>query len=199
MKRVFTLLFDGYADWELGHVLPELRRFGKFDIVTVGFDNSPVTSMGGLKVAVDLTLSQVNINDIRLFLIPGGNMWEGEYPVAEIETFLTQLEKASIPIGVICAATTVAAKAGILRNRKHTSNSLNYILSKVPGYAGHADYTGTLSTRDKHVITASGLGSVEFAMDVFDELQVMSPEMKKIWFDGMKHGRYPDNVKIPHA
>lgn len=30
-KKAYTFLFDGYADWELGHVLAELRRYGKVD------------------------------------------------------------------------------------------------------------------------------------------------------------------------
>lgn len=199
MPRVYTLLFNGYADWEIGNVLPELRRFGKLDIVTVGFTNDHVISMGGLRVSPDLVLSQLDIQDILIFLIPGGNMWEGDYPVAEIEDFLRRLEKDSIPIGAICAATTVLARAGILRNRKHTSNSLNYISSKVPNYSDHTYYTNSLSTCDKHVITASGLGPIEFAMDIFNELQVMTAEMREVWFNAMKKGQYPDNIEIPHA
>ncbi len=199
MQRVYTLLFNGYADWEIGNVLPELRRFGKLDIVTVGFTNDPVVSMGGLRVSPELVLSQLDIQDILIFLIPGGNMWEGDYPVAEIEDFLRRLEKVSIPIGAICAATTVLARAGILRNRKHTSNSFNYISSKVPNYSDRTYYTNSLSTCDKHVITASGLGPIEFAMDIFNELQVMTVEMREVWFNAMKKGQYPDNIEIPHA
>jgi len=199
MARVYTLLFNGYADWELGNVLPELRRFGKLDIVTAGFNDNPVTSMGGLRVSVDFTLSQIEIEDILMFILPGGNMWENEYPFADINTFLIRLEKAGIPIGAICAATTVLARAGILCNRKHTSNSINYISSKVPDYSNHAGYTHALSTRDKHVITASGVGAVEFAMDVFDELQVMTDEMKAVWFNAMRSGQYPDNIEIPNV
>jgi putative intracellular protease/amidase len=199
MSSVYTLLFNGYADWEIGNVLPELRRFGKLDTVTVGFTDSPVISMGGLRVSPDLALSQIDIQDILIFLIPGGNMWEGDYPIAEIEDFLRRLEKVGIPIGAICAATTVLARAGILRNRKHTSNSFNYISSKVPNYSDRAYYTNSLSTCDKHIITASGLGAVEFAMDIFNELQVMTTEMREIWFNAMKNGQYPDNIEIPHA
>lgn len=28
MSRAYVLIFDGYADWEIGYVLAELRRFG---------------------------------------------------------------------------------------------------------------------------------------------------------------------------
>jgi len=79
MKKAYTLLFDGYADWELGYVLPELRRIGKIDVVTVGFTDNPVVSMGGLRVIPEKVLSKVNIEDVLIFILPGGHMWEGTY------------------------------------------------------------------------------------------------------------------------
>lgn len=199
MKRVYTLLFNGYADWELGYVLPELRRFGKLEITTVGFDRTPVRSMGGLQVSIDRSLSEIDLEDVLIFIIPGGTMWEGDYPVSEINDLLVRLEKANIPIGAICAAATVLARAGVLRDRKHSGNSMTYMSSKVPGYSGQDGYTDALSTRDNHVITASGLGAIEFAMDIFEELEITTPEMREIWFNGMKHGQYPDHVEIPHT
>jgi len=54
MSRAYILLFDGYADWELGHVLAELRRYAKVEVVTVGFSDKAVTSMGGLRVIPNL-------------------------------------------------------------------------------------------------------------------------------------------------
>ena len=47
MSRAYTLLFNGYADWELGHALAELRRYGKVEVVSVGFSEEVVVSMGG--------------------------------------------------------------------------------------------------------------------------------------------------------
>ena len=43
MSRAYTLIFDGYADWELGHVLAELRRYGNVEVETVGFSDKTVT------------------------------------------------------------------------------------------------------------------------------------------------------------
>lgn len=31
MSRAYTLIFDGYADWELEHVLAELWRYGNVE------------------------------------------------------------------------------------------------------------------------------------------------------------------------
>jgi putative intracellular protease/amidase len=195
MKKAYTLLFDGYADWELGYVLPELRRIGKIDVVTVGFTDNPVVSMGGLRVIPEKVLSKVNIEDVLIFILPGGHMWEGVYPVVEIEEFLHSLEKAKITVAAICAATTVLARAGLVHNRKHTSNSLKYLSKMVPSYSDSAFYVDSLATGDDHIITASGLGAIEFTIEIFNELNLISSDMKKLWYDAVKHGIYPEGIE----
>jgi len=198
MNRAYTLIFDGYADWELGHVLAELRRYGKVEVVTVGFSDKAVTSMGGLRVIPDKPIEEVDIHDVLIFIIPGGYMWEGSYPKDKIEQLLHRLENAQKPIAAICAATTAVARAGLLRGRKHTSNSLSYLSEMVPEYSDRVNYVSSLATKDQHIITASGLGSIEFTMEIFNELNLASPEMMAIWFDAFKHGKYPESAEPGH-
>jgi putative intracellular protease/amidase len=195
MSRAYTLLFDGYADWELGHVLAELRRYGKVDVVTVGFSDKAVTSMGGLRVIPDKSISDIDMQDVLIFILPGGYMWEGSYPKNEIEQLLHRLEDAQKPIAAICAATTVLARAGLLSARKHTSNSLSYLSKMVPEYSDSANYVESLAVRDQHVITASGLGSIEFTVEIFNELSLGTPEMLALWYEAFKHGKYPEDIE----
>ncbi len=68
MAKAYVLLFDGYADWELGHVLAELRRHGKVEVVSVGFTDRAVVSMGGLRVIPDTILSHVDPRDVLIFI-----------------------------------------------------------------------------------------------------------------------------------
>ncbi|MCP4021268.1 MAG: thiamine biosynthesis protein ThiJ [Desulfobacteraceae bacterium] len=194
MSRAYTLLFDDYADWELGHILAEIRRFSKIDVVTVGFSDKPVTSMGGLRVIPDKTISQVDIEDVLIFIIPGGYLWEGDYPRDVIDPFLHRLEEAKIPVAAICAGTITLANAGLLKNRKHTSNSPSYLSKINPEYSAKANYVEALATKDQHIITASGLGSIEFTMEIFDELGLVTPEMMKTWYDAFKNGIYPEEI-----
>jgi len=195
MKTAHVLLFDGYADWELGNVLAELRRLGKVEVKTAGFSVEPVVSMGGLRVLPDTLLSRVILDDVLVFLLPGGYMWEGSYPRKEIDEFLNRCEKREIPIAAICAATTVLARAGILRGRKHTSNSISYLSKMVPGYSEHSNYVDSLSARDRHVITASGLGPIDFTMEILNELDLSTPEMRSVWYGAFKTGKYPDHIE----
>lgn len=146
MSRAYTLLFDGYSDWELGHVLAELRRYGKVEVLSVGFSDKAVVSMGGLRVLPDKDISQVDIGDVLIFILPGGLIWEGSYPNTEIEQLLHRLENTKIPIAAICAATTAVARVGLLKGRKHTSNSLEYLSKMVPEYSDDDYYIDSLAT-----------------------------------------------------
>ncbi len=55
---VHVVIFDGFADWEPAHALAELRRWGKREVVSVGFDARLVTSMGRLGVVPDVALEK---------------------------------------------------------------------------------------------------------------------------------------------
>ena len=189
--RVHVLVFDGLADWEAGHALAELRRSGGLDVAAVGFTTDAVTTMGGLRILPDLALTAVVPADVRLLLLPGGDFWEGDYPRAVLDPLLRTLVENQVGVAAICGATLALARAGLLDSRRHTSNASDYITQHVPGYQGRALYVPDLATRDRGVITASGLGNVEFAREIFEELGVLSPADRSLWFDMFKHGKLP--------
>ena len=69
----------------------------------------------------------------------------------------------------------------MLRERRHTSNGLEYLRSQVPVYSEAANYVDAPAVRDGGLITASGLGDVEFARELFEELGVLSPDDRETW------------------
>jgi len=189
--RVHVLVFDGLADWEAAYALAELRRSGGLDVVAVGFTIDAITTMGGLRVLPAVALAAVAPADVRLFLLPGGDLWEGEYPREAVETVLRKLVEGGIPVAAICGATLALARAGLLDDRRHTSNAPEYLTQHASNYKGSASYVAQLATRDRGVITASGLGSVEFAREIFEELGVLNASDRSIWFEMFKHGKLP--------
>ncbi len=48
---------------------------------------------------------------------------------------------------------------------------------------------------DQHIITASGLGSIEFTIEIFNELGLANEEELSIWYGAFKHGKYPENAE----
>ena|SRR5829696_4526982 len=191
-RAVYVLVFEGYADWEPAFALAELRRSGGRTVVVVGFDERPVTSMGGLRVVPERALADVRAGDVELLILPGGDLWEGEYPRAALEELLRALTSAAVPVAAICGATLAVARAGLLDDRRHTSNMPGYLGAHAPEYRGAAGYDAALAVSDRGLITASGLGPVDFARAIFAELGVFSTSDQQLWFDMFKHGRLPD-------
>jgi putative intracellular protease/amidase len=188
--KVCVLVFDGLADWEPALALCEIRRSGKFDVVTVGFSPNDVVTMGGFRVAPDTTLDAVDWAQAALLILPGGDMWEqGERP--GLKTLLPALVRKNVPVAAICGATLEVARTGLTRGARHTSNALNYLKSMVPSYSDESMYVDQLAVSDHNLITASGLGSVEFAREILRRLGVYDDADLTAWFDIFKRGVIP--------
>lgn len=188
-QAVHVLVFDGFADWEPAHALAELRRWGKRSVVAVGFDPEPVTSMGGLRVVPDRVLNDIRPQEIEILILPGGDFWENSYPQAELNRVLNDLIAAGVPIAAICAGTLAVARAGLLNDRRHTSNMPGYIAQHSPDYSGGSLYEAVPAVNDRGIITASGLAPVEFAREIFKQLRIFTVADEEVWFDMFKHGR----------
>jgi putative intracellular protease/amidase len=186
------LVVDGFADWEPGHAVAELRRHGGYEVETVGLRRGPVVSMGGVRVLPTKTVSEVDPAQVAVFILPGGDRWETAPVEPELESLLNRLDTEQVPIAAICGATVAIARLGLLRGRRHTSNGLDYLRAQVPGYSDAASYTDAPAVRDRGLITASGLGDVEFARELFEELDVLSAEDRALWADMFRSGRLPE-------
>jgi putative intracellular protease/amidase len=137
-----------------------------------------------------VTLEDVNPSDAAFFMLPGGDMWQ-KNSFAEIKGLLHRLHEREVLIGAICAATLEFARAGLTRGIRHTSNSKAFLKSVVPDYNDDSFYVDELAVADQKIITASGLGSVEFAREVIRELVIYNEVDTAIWFDMFKRGLVP--------
>ena len=188
-KAVYLLAIPGFADWEPAHALAELRRHGQYRVETVGFTRDSVQSMGGLTVLPSRALAGLDLGDIAVFILPGGDCWERQQTDLELGQTLAALDAAGVPIAAICAATTAIARAGLLHGRRHTSNGLAYLQAQVPAYTEAAAYVDAPAVRDRGLITASGLANVEFAAEIMAELGVLSEADRQLWTTIYRSGR----------
>lgn len=191
-KAAYLFVFDGFADWEPAHAVAELRRSGQYRVESVGLTRDPVVSMGGIRVLPSVTVGDVNPADVAVFIVPGGDRWESAPVEVELEALLERLDGQCVPIAAICGATVAIARIGLLRDRRHTSNGLEYLRSQVPAYAESANYVDVPAVRDRGLITASGLGDVEFAREIFEELDVLSADERAGWARIFRSARLPE-------
>jgi putative intracellular protease/amidase len=193
-KAVHLFVMDGFADWEAAHAVAELRRSGQYRVECVGLTSAAVSSMGGVAVLPSTTVAAVNAADVAVFILPGGDRWETAPVEPALAALLRQLDGAGVPIAAICGATLAIAQLGLLRGRRHTSNGLDYLRTHVPGYAEADTYVQCPAVRDRKLITASGLADVEFARELFEELEVLSADDRALWASMFRTATLPEGA-----
>jgi putative intracellular protease/amidase len=168
-------LYDTLADWEIGHLLVELRtgRFTgtRFTIVTVAVSRDPITTMGGLRVVPDMRLADLEPAVSDLLILPGAGVWDaggGDAFAAAAARFLD----AGVPVAAICGATAGLARAGLLDERNHTSAAAEYLAAT--GYAGADHYVDERAVVDGDLITAGPQSPVQFARATLGRLGLAS-------------------------
>lgn len=189
-SKAYLFVFDGLADWEPAHAFCEINKSGKFEVVTAGLSRQTVSTMSGFKLKPDVTFEDVNPEGTAFFMLPGGDMWQ-KNSFQEIKALLHGLHEHGVLIGAICAATLEIVRAGLTRGIRHTSNSKAFLKAAVPDYQDDTFYADELAVTDHKIITASGLGSVEFAREVIRELGIYNAADTAIWFDMFKLGLMP--------
>ena len=187
MKKIGVFLFNGFSDWEISYLTPEIKKSTEFELVYFSQDGNAVLSMGGLQVVPTTSLSQINQDDVSMLILPGGTAWEkGENKA--IEALTLEFFTAGIPIAAICAATAFVGQLGLLDQVQHTSNDLYYLKAVAPQYKGDELYQNSLAVSDKNIITANGIAPIEFATAIFREIGLKPDEEIEKWFQLFKNG-----------
>lgn len=188
MKTAYVYAQETMADWEAGYAAAELRS-GRFfrknaaplEVKTFSLDGEPVVSMGGLRILPDLAVDDLSIEEAAILILPGAETWlESKKRIVtdKAAAFLN----AGIPVAAICGATLALGGSGLLDNRAHTSNDLDFLKAVCPGYKGEKYYQNQAAVADGDLITASGAAPLEFARLILQRLDVFSPESLEAWF-----------------
>jgi putative intracellular protease/amidase len=109
--KTYILVYPSFVQFEVIFTSLFMKTAG--DIVTVGIDGSEVTSHEGFKVSPHIRLSDVNLDDVDLFVIPGGEH-VNIYGNPLLTKTLHGLNKKGKVIAAICSGPVHLAKAGLL-------------------------------------------------------------------------------------
>ena len=153
MAKVYVFLANGFEDVEALIPVDVLRR-GGVEVVTVSVDDDlqMVESAHGVVMLADAVLSDCDLTDADLLLLPGGMPGASNlYACEELRKALVYQQEAGKMIAAICASPAVVlGQMGLLQGLRATC---------YPGFEqllGGAEYTGELCTVDGLVITGEG-------------------------------------------
>ncbi|MBO5129481.1 MAG: DJ-1/PfpI family protein [Oscillospiraceae bacterium] len=154
MKDIF-LVYNKSCFYEIV-ILNYFLNFSHCDMVFCSLDGKPIKAMEGFSVNVDMSLMDLDKEQIRSFIIPGGNI--SEIDNADVKAYLQDLKERDVLIAAICAGVDVLDNAGILRDVKSTHSTNEDLVN------------------DKNVITARANAYVDFAIEVAKKLDLFVSE-----------------------
>lgn len=188
-KEILTFIFDGYADWESAYICSQLNSpETNYVVKTLSFDKEPKISMGGFRTIPDYSINDYP-KEFSMLLLIGGDAWM-EKKNNNVKPVVDYAVKHNIPVGAICGATFFMGQNGYLDNRKHTSNTLEFLKSQCPNYKGDNNYVQKQAVSDCNVITANGTAALEFAKEIMLYLKVKPVDKINEWYKFHKSGFY---------
>jgi putative intracellular protease/amidase len=183
-RDVHLLVLDTLADWEPGFAIAHINRPApgvpsKYRVRTVGLHRRPVRTAGGLTIVPDMALGELGPEESAMLILPGADQWAEavtDPALAAAGAFV----RAGVPVAAICGATFGLARAGVLDERRHTSNDPGWLASS--GYQGAALYVEEAAVDDGGVITASSMAPLEFARAILARLEAFPPGALEAWY-----------------
>ena len=192
LRKVLFILLNEYTDWE-GAFLSTALHVGvvpggeiKYRVHAVAPTLTAVRSIGGFRTLPDFAFDNMP-NDYAALVLIGGNRWDS--PEAELVTPLVQqaLDTGKI-IGAICNGASFLCAHGFLNHVKHTGNGLDYLKQwGKERYTNAENYVEAQAVSDGNIVTANGVGHLEFTREMLRLLKANSTEQIEIWYDFYKN------------
>jgi len=186
MKTIYMYVLDTMADWESGYLLQALTMQNmlpepKYRFCTVAASGQPVHTAGGVTILPDLSLDEIDPENIGALLLIGADTWQ-EKEQRRILALASQLIEKGVLVAAICGATLGLADMGILDGRLHTSNALFFLTGMSRNYKGAAKYAKAPAVADGNLITASSAGSLLWSRYILELLGIYSSETIEAWY-----------------
>ena len=188
MKNIVFVILDEFADWEaafLSSALNDKNITKNYITNFASIDKNLKKSMGNLKVLPDLTLEEIDENDVDGLVLIGGRTWRSQ--TEETNSKIVELVKkfknnSDKVVGAICDAAYFLATNGLLNDRKHIVNSFDEIKDN-SNYTNSKNFVEMESVIDGNLVTAKGDSPIHFAKNVMMALGDIPEKNVNLFFD----------------
>ncbi len=167
--NTYIFIYDTFAQFEV--VLASYILKHKGEVITFGIDNDSVTSQEGFITLPHKNINDVDVNEIDLLIIPGGDPSRVKSK-DKLYSLLKRINRKDILIGAICAAPIHLAKADILERKKYTT-TLDFNNIQEFNIENFVDNNVVI---DENIITAKASGYVDFAIELGKKVDVFKDE-----------------------
>lgn len=191
MKRIVTLLAEGFADWETALLNAVAHGFYGAETTFATPGGKPVTSAGGMKVTPQIAMEDIDTSAYDAVIICGGTIWQSDNP-PNITALVKSARQNGKLIGGICDGTVALARTGVLDTIDHTSNGEGYL--DPTGYKGKSHYQNvTHAVRSDNVVTAPATAPVTFMAEIMRGIGLADDNLE--FYLGM-HAAEHDRTKV---
>jgi putative intracellular protease/amidase len=186
--KVYIYILNTLADWEIGYLTAELNS-GRYldktrppvELIKIGNTTEPIKTMGGITITPDENIDNIKFEEDDLLILPGADTWTEEENKKIID-IVSSIINEKVIIAAVCGATVALANKGILNNRKHTSNDIEFLKMFCPEYTGENFYLNQPAVTDDNLITASGIAPLEFSYEILKRTNLMKTETLEAWY-----------------
>lgn len=168
--KAHVLVYEGFTEFEV--ILANYFIKTKGEIISVGINNDEVVnSFEGFQIKPNISINELNINDVEILIIPGGDP-KDVLKCTKLKDLLIELNDRNVIIASICSGTIHVANASILDGRKYTSA---FNLEEMTPLSNGVLIDSNV-VRDENIITAKPNGYVDFAIEVAKALNIFEDE-----------------------
>lgn len=166
---VYVFLADGFEEIEAAAPIDILRRASlEVTVVKAGPGGRAARGSHGMEIAAEMREEEIdasNPKNLEMIVLPGGGAGvENLYKSKIVKEIIARCVKDGIKIGAICAAPSILARLGYLKNIRATA---------YPSFRNYLAEGGAILEETKKVLTdgifttAAGAGvSVEFGLEL---------------------------------
>ncbi|MBC8535247.1 DJ-1/PfpI family protein [Clostridiales bacterium BX7] len=149
---MYLFLADGFEEMEAVAPMDILRREG-MQLKLVGVPDIKVTGAHGLEVICDMRPEHVDLETLKMVILPGGPGYENLEKNERVMQILDFAYESGCFIGAICAAPSILGRRGMLKGRRATC---------YPGFESQCEgmiHAKEPVVRDGQIVTANGPGA----------------------------------------
>jgi len=179
MKNFLCYIYDGFVDFEISLVLTEMNLNENLQVIYIAYENTPVKSSAGMTIVPDKLVSEITSSKgFDGMIIPGGFVRPLK---SELKELLIDFNKNKKLIAAICGGPEFLANAGLLEGRKYTTSMFpnDYEEKNEPDPFPRDTCTDSRVETDANIITAKGHAFVDFALEIWDWLNLYDYDAEK--------------------